>query len=288
MEYSETRIYKLSLEAQRLAKKVVPKYSSKFSKKTYTQDQHIAVLCIKAKVTKKFYETEEALSNMPMVCEAIGLKQVSDYTTMRKAMGRLKTKVLIVLLYLSACLLPCTGNTSIDATGFDRRHNSKHYVKRCKILIKSMKVTFLIDTKQLTILGLHITSTRKHDTQIVMPLVNRAVESFLIKVLTADKGYDDKKIRDNLRLMGIRPLIRHREFKPIDIAHNARMKNKDYNQRVKNETVNSMIKRKYSDTLCTKTFWKQVKEVLFMAVVHNIERKLSVIYLRISIEPKVE
>jgi len=140
MEYSETRIYKLSLEAQRLAKKVVPKYSSKFSKKTYTQDQHIAILCIKAKATKKFYETEEALSNMPMVCEALGLSQVPDYTTMCKVMKRLKTKVLIVLLYLSACLLPCTGNTSADATGFDRRHNSKHYVKRCKILIKSMKV----------------------------------------------------------------------------------------------------------------------------------------------------
>jgi len=287
MKYSETRIYKLAKESRRLAQKVVPAYSSKFSKKTYTQDQHVAVLCIKTKATKKFYETEEALINMPMVCEALGLKQVPDYTTMCKALKRLRSKVLIVLLYLTACLLPQSGNTSTDSTGLDRRHSSRHYIKRCKIRIRSMKVTFLIDTKELTILAVHITATRKHDTQIIMPLVNKAAERFLIKVLAGDKGYDAKSIRDELRRMGIRPLIKHREFKPIDKAHNARIKKKDYNRRTMNETVNSMIKRKYSDMLYTKSFWNQVKEVLLMAVVHNIERKISkisVIYWRISTE----
>ena len=49
--------------------------------------------------------------------------------------------------------------------------------------------------------------------------------------------------------------------------------NKDYNQRVKNETVNSMVKRKCSDTLYTKSYWGQAREVLIMAIVHNLERK---------------
>jgi IS5 family transposase len=209
MKYSETRIYKLSKESQRLAKKVVPAYSSKFSKKTYTQDQHIAVLCIKTKITKKFYETEDVLINMPMVQEVLGLNKVPDYTTMCKALKRLRSKVLIVLLYLSACLLPCSGKSSTDSTGFDRRHSSKHYVKRCKIKLKSMKVTFLIDTIYLTVIGVYITVTRKHDTQIIMPLVGKTVKKFLIEILTGDKGYDDKKVRDKLRCMGIRPLIKH-------------------------------------------------------------------------------
>jgi IS5 family transposase len=285
MEYSETRIYKLAKESQRLARKVVKPYSSRFSKKTFTQDQHIAILCIKTKVTKKFYETEEVLSMMPPVQGALGLTQVPDYTTMCKALKRLRSRILVVLLYLSACLLPCSGETGIDGTCFDRRHSSKHYIKRCKIRIGSMKVTFIVDTKHMTILGVHITVTRKHDTQIIIPLVNKTAMKFLIKVLTGDKGYDDQKIRKELRSMGIRPLIRHREFKPVNKAQNARMKKKDYHQRSKTETVNSMVKRKYSDTLYTKTFWNQVKEVLFMAVVHNIERKIMVIYWRISIEP---
>jgi IS5 family transposase len=285
MKYSETSIYKLAKESRRLAQKVVPAYSSKFSKKTFTQDQHIAALCIKVKTRQKLRETEETLINMPMVCEAIGLKQVPDYTTMCKAMKRLRNKVLIVLLYLSASVMPSSGKASIDATGFDKRHSSKHYVKRCKMKLGSMKTTFIVDTETLGILTVHATVTRKHDSKIILPLVRKARKAFKITVLPADKGYDDKFVRDELRRMGIRPLIKHREFKPIDKAHNARMKKKDCGRRSLSETTNSMLKRKYDDTLHTKSYWNQCKEILLMAVVHNIERKInkiSLIYLRMS------
>jgi len=53
MEYSESRTYKIAVESQKLARKAVPAYSSKFSKKTYTQDQHVAVLCVKTKMRQK-------------------------------------------------------------------------------------------------------------------------------------------------------------------------------------------------------------------------------------------
>ena len=289
MKYSETRIYKLACEAQKLAQKVVPAYSSKFSKKTYTQDQHIATLCIKAKGRQKLREMEEMLLNMPTVCEAIGLEQVPDFTTMCKAMKRLRNKVLIVLLYLSACVLPASSKASIDSTGFDKRHSSRHYVKRCRMKLGSMKTTFIVDTDTLAILAVHATVTRKHDSKIILPLVQKALKGFRITVLPADKGYDDKLVRDELRRLGIRPLIKHREFKPIDKANNKRMKSKDYHQRSMSETVNSMLKRKYDDTLHTKSYWNQCKEIMLMAVVHNIERKMSYfcfICVRISTKAK--
>lgn len=255
MKYSDTRIYKIACESQRLAQKVVPAYSNKFSKKTYTQDQHIAVLCIKTKIRQKLRETEEMLLHMPHLCDTIGLKKVPDFTTMCRVMKRLRNKVLIVLLYLSACLLPLSRNASIDSTGFDKRHSSKHYVKRCKMKLGSMKTTFIVDTDTLGILAVHTTVTRKHNSKIILPLVNKALKSFRITVLPADKGYDDKAVRDELRRMGIRPLIKHREYKPIDKANNKRMKSKDYHQRSMSKTVNSMLKRKYDDTLHTKSYW---------------------------------
>ena len=61
--------------------------------------------------------------------------------------------------------------------------------------LKSMKATFLVDTVELTILDIHITVTRKHDTQIAMPLISNALKRSVIKVLRGDKGYDDKEIR---------------------------------------------------------------------------------------------
>lgn len=275
MEYSETKLLKFSKVSYELAKRVIRPYSSKFSKKTYTQQQHIAVLCIKAKKNQKFEQIEEILKEMASVCAVLGLDQVPDHTTICRNFGKLKRKVLIVLLYLTACILPRSGKCGIDASALDKRHSSKHYVKRCKIKLKCMKITLLIDTEQLTILAIHITVTRKHDSKIILPLISKADENFLIKVLVGDKGYDDKEIRDELRKLGIRPLIPHREFKNIDKAHNARIKKKDYHRRSMNETVNSMIKRNYTDELMTRSWKNQYKEVLFLAIVHNLDRFVS-------------
>jgi len=285
MKYSDTRIYKLAKESQRLAQRVVPPYSSKFSKRTYTQDQHIAILCVRVKARQKLRDMEELLINMPDVQQVLGLSRVPDYSTMCRAMKRLRTKILSVLLYLTACVFPSQGKASIDATGFDKRHSSKHYVRRCKMILGSMKTTFIIDTDSLAILGVHMTVTRKHDTQIILPLFHKVLKSFRIRVLPADKGYDDQKVRDELRKFGVRPLIKHREYGSLDKAHNARMKKEDCGQRSKSETVNSVIKRKYDDTLHTRSYWNQCKEILLMAVVHNMEKGMNivtVIYWRIS------
>ena len=111
MEVSETVIYKLACETNRLAQKAVPEYSSKFSKKTFTQHQHITILCVKARAKQKFYEMEQLLVNMPAIQQAIGLKQVPDHTTMCKALKRLSTKVLMVLLYMTASMLPPSGSS---------------------------------------------------------------------------------------------------------------------------------------------------------------------------------
>lgn len=285
MEYSETRIYKLACELDKLARNAVPEYSSKFSKKTFTQNQHVAILCIKVKLRQKLRETEEMLLNMPAICEAIGLRSVPDFSTMCKAMQRLKLKVFIVLLYLTACLVPCSGKAAADATSMDKRHSSKHYVKRCKMKLGAMKITLIIDTERLMILDVHVTVTRKSDMKIIMPLTEKALLQFVIKTLCADKGYDDKVIRDWLRSNGIRPLIPHREFNDKYKHYNEMMNQNDKHRRSLCETENSVIKRKYDDTLYTKSFWKQYKEVLAMCCVANIERYLSayaLIWLRIS------
>ena len=63
--------------------------------------------------------------------------------------------------------------------------------------------------------------------------------------LATDKGYDSQPVREILREMGIRPLVKHRVFAPYDHARNARIENDLYNQRSMTETVNSSVKRSY-------------------------------------------
>jgi IS5 family transposase len=59
---------------------------------------------------------------------------------------------------------------------------------------------------------------------------------------------------ENLRDVGVRPLIKHRRFRPIDHAQNARIDGDRYRQRAMCETIFPTIKRTLCDTVHTRTW----------------------------------
>ncbi len=65
--------------------------------------------------------------------------------------------------------------------------------------------------------------------------------------LAADKRYVWMELREKLGEERVRPLIKQREFRPIDHAHNARIDGPHYRQRPMCETVFSTIKHTLSD-----------------------------------------
>ena len=113
-------------------------------------------------------------------------------------------------------LLPTNGVVGIDASGVDRSYASKHYTRRAKLTIQQLKVTLLVDTRVNAILDLHVTTTRKHDTQIAPSLIKRNADD--VAILLGDKGYDDQKIRSLAREKEVRPLIKHRGFSSLHKA----------------------------------------------------------------------
>ncbi len=129
---------------------------------------------------------------------------------------RLEMAIWRVLLTLSVTQLPTNGIVSIDASGLERSHASKHYTKRAKLRIQQLKATLLIDTRVNAIIDLHVTTTRKHDSQIAPSLIKRNPET--IDILLGDKGYDDQKTRRLARQHEIYPLIKHREFTSLHKA----------------------------------------------------------------------
>jgi len=82
---------------------------------------------------------------------------------------------------------------AIDASRFDRSYASRHYTKRTKMKLSSLKTTLLVDATG-AIVDLHVTTTRKHDTEIAPSLIKRS--SNWIDVLLGDKGYDDQELRE--------------------------------------------------------------------------------------------
>lgn len=98
-----------------------------------------------------------------------------------------------VLLNVSLADLPLEGVAGSDASRFERAHASPHYTKQTNLTIQQLKTTLLVDTASNAVLDIHVTTTRKYDTQITPLVMTRNAKS--ITVLAADKGYDNQKFR---------------------------------------------------------------------------------------------
>lgn len=266
-------ILEFAKAAYELACRAIPAFSSKFSKRTYTQHQHVVILCLKIREKETYEGAVDKLSEMPRVREALGLNQMPDPSTLCKALERLKSIVWRILLQLTLRFFQLSGVAGMDSSGEERSHASKYYTRRVKLRIKELKVTLLVDVRDNAISDAHITTTRKHDTRIGPKVVSRSAE--LISVLLGDKGFDDEDLRDLCRGLGIRPLIKHREFRPIQKAWNARMSKELYNQRNQCESVRSSISRKYEPYVRSRKWYKQFREVLVKCFVYNLDRSIQ-------------
>ena len=189
----KSRLLRFVEQAYQLAPQAVARYSSKFSKRWYTLHQHIALLCLKVRKNTTYRTLLDELIEMPRIRSAIDLEELPSPSALCKAFNRLDMAVWRVLLNLSITPLPTNGVVGIDASGFDRSHASKHYTKRTKLTIQQLKITLLVDTEANAILDLHVTTTRKHDSQIAPSLIKRNTGE--VAILLGDKGYDDQKIR---------------------------------------------------------------------------------------------
>jgi len=249
----KSRLLRFIEEAFQLAQRAVARYSSKFSKKRYTLHQHIVLLCLKVRKNTTHRTLLDELIEMSRIRNALDLTELPAPSTLCKAFDRLDMAVWRVLLNLSVSLLSTNGVAGIGASGFDRSQASKHYTKRAKLTIQQLKVTLLVDSKVNAVLDLHVTTTRKLDSQIAPSLIKRNPET--IDILLGDKGHDGQKIRRLARQREIRPLNKHCEFTSLHKAWNARLDADLYSQRSQSETVNSTLKRKYGAFVRSRRWW---------------------------------
>jgi IS5 family transposase len=78
-----------------------------------------------------------------------------------------------------------------------------------------------------------------------------------------------------LRAAGVRPLIKHREFRPIGRAYNARVDGPRYRQRAMCETVFSTIKRTLGDAVRARFWCGGIRELVLMCAVHNVKKAVT-------------
>jgi IS5 family transposase len=185
--------------------------------------------------------------------------------------NRISMSVCRVLLRQSAQLHDLSEHAAIDATFYDRSPASRHYCQRIGYRVQKLKVTKLVDTVSQAVLDVHCSTNREgSDADLAEQIARRNAGD--LRSLAADKGYDKQSLREGLRDLRIRPLIKHRIFAPYDHAHNARINENRYNQRSMTETVNSAVKRSLGFAVRARSWFREFREIALMCVVYNIKR----------------
>ena len=223
----------------------------------------------------EYEEIIDWAAEMDRVRRVLGLRrgEFPAPSTLCKAFKRAPMSVWRQLLRRSAELLVQNGHAAIDATYFDRQQASAHYLRRTGRSVRTIQTTFLVDTAEGAIINLH-RSTKWPSGMRIGPKV-ACVPQGDLRTLAADKGYDDMSFREDLRAVGVRPLIKHRVFAAYDHTHNARIDDELYHQRSTSESVNSSIKRSHGSTVRARDWYRQFREIALIAGVHNIERAID-------------
>jgi IS5 family transposase len=225
---------------------------------------------LRIELDKSYRVTVDLLSEMPGILDEIGLTRLPHYTVLRTWFERIPTETWRA--FLGASAEKRTGHAAIDSTGFDRDQPSRHYANRTDYRVRALKVTALVDVETLYITDIHATTSKKHDAKIGPQVARRNAGD--LRSLAADRGYDAKAFRDELRENGIRPLIKHRIYSSLDHAHNARMNSDRYHQRSMSETVFSSIKRTLGAAVRARSWWLEFREMILKATVYNLRRSV--------------
>jgi len=235
----------------------------------------VSLHCLRIYLEKSYREALDLLSEMPQILAEIGLEtdDLPDHSTLVKAFERIEMRVWRVLLRLSAQEHEPSGHAAIDSTFFDRENASKHYCRRTNYRVQTLKTTALIDTETQAVIDVHCTTKKRHDTQLGWQVALRNAGD--LHSLAGDKGYDWMALREKLRDNGVRPLLKHREFRPVDHAHNARIDGPRYRKRALCESVFSSIKRTLGDAVRARAWYREFRELILKCAVHNIKRSVT-------------
>ena len=91
-------------EALRVARDAMEPYSSKFSRRDYTQHQHFALLALKTFLKTDYRGLMEFLKDFSELRQDLGMETVPHYSTLCKALQRLLKKG---SLFFSSSRPPC-------------------------------------------------------------------------------------------------------------------------------------------------------------------------------------
>ena len=263
-------------------------YRTRYSKKCYTQLQHLFLLVYKQYRKFTYRELLEDIADNISLREYLGLVKLPHYTTLVKFAKRLPALVLHKLVTAFKHFFSKAKKVAIDATGISLDNASLHYCKRINKKVGKrpfMKTTFIVDIETYIILLCNQRKKTRHDTTDAKPMIKKLSKYYKPDILYADRGYDDNNIfKLCFEKLKAYPLILQRR---LDVPKHRRSGTYrkltidvfdygEYLQRNKIETVNSMFKKRFGSNAKSRNAKSQKVEILARVIAYNIDRLIRI------------
>ena len=265
----------------------VPEYTSRYSRKDYTQPQLLTLLLFKEYLGAHYRDFVSLIEIMSIVQEQLHLNEIPHYSTLCKFSKRVPANVLNKLFQKACSFMTewknATSIIAIDSSGFTPDSASNYYsIRTGKTRHDYLKTTISVDSDHISLLSFHITNSRCHDSQIA-PIILRASHRVKkSKCYVMDKGYDSERIHklihDELESQSMIP-IRDWHASYVSGKYRQIMASsfdaKTYGHRNMAETVFSILKRLFGETIYSRSYRQQVKEIKLKCIVFSIDRFLK-------------
>jgi len=272
----------------------ISRYSSKYSRRDYTQHQLLTILLFK-EYRKQDYRTIICdLEEMDRIRETLGLSTLPHFTTLQKFLGRIKPiyfdillKCTLKIFYSPDDVIPITA---IDSSGFTSGYCSHYYSFRTgKIRKHFLKTSIVVDIDQQVITGFMISKSRVHDSRHAFPLLKKCHKLHKSECYVMDRGYDSEKmhrfIRETLKADSIIPARSHKYS--LNVWGKYRKEMTDhfdvirYRKRFLVETKFSVLKRRFGADLKSRIFQIQKKEISCKIILANLDRFIQFVWYKV-------
>ena len=270
---------------------VLPAYSGKYSKHTFTQPQLMTILCLMRFEDWTFREAEVRLSEHSDLRRALGLERAPDHTTLYRFMRRVSDQILDeVLTTVATRLVPRRRGRGrrkavvvVDATGLAPGSVSTFFINRRTDRGEGLpwqhwcKWTIVVDVLRRCVLAQGARQGPYNDCATLRPLVSAAQRVTPVGLVLADAEFDSERnhrhIRDVIGADSIIPAKRGKaewKIKGVRAQMRRRFPRKRYSQRTQVESVFSVVKRKLSAKAPGRSAETQRRQALLLGVAYNI------------------
>jgi len=278
----------------------LPQYSSKYSRRDYTQHQLLTILLFKESRKQDYRTVVDDLEEMDRIRQVLGLKGIPHFTTLQKFFDRIKPIFFDILLKSTLKIFysidDTIANTAVDSSGFTSGYCSHYYSERTgKTRKHFLKTTIVVDVDQQVITGVRISKSRIHDSKHAFPLLKECHKRHKSDCYLMDRGYDSEKmhrfIRENLKAISIIPTRSWKGTEHIWGKFRREMtENFDaarYRKRFLVETKFSVLKRRFGADLKSRIYQIQKKEISCKIILANLDRFIKFFWTEVFYRAKI-